>query len=117
MKPIPTAGILKLLPGAAAAALLLGVPAWPQDQSERPPEEQQAPREADAAEPAAGEAAASADGSEAEAEAAEAEGPAVVLDADEESVLDDQTFEGEDEDFIPTEEIPVDTPIPFPTDI
>ncbi len=34
-----------------------------------------------------------------------------------ESVLDDQTYEGEDDGFIPSEEVPVDEPIPFPTDI
>ena len=45
-----------------------------------------------------------------------AEGP-VVVEVEEGGVLDDQTFEGEDDDFIPSEEIPVDQPIPFPTDI
>ncbi len=34
-----------------------------------------------------------------------------------ESVLDDQTYEGDDDVFIPSEEVPVDEPIPFPTDI
>lgn len=45
-----------------------------------------------------------------------ANGP-VVVEVEEGGVLDDQTFEGEDDDFIPSEEIPVDQPIPFPTDI
>jgi hypothetical protein len=31
--------------------------------------------------------------------------------------LDDQTYEGDDDVFVPTEEIPADEPIPFPTDI
>ena len=31
--------------------------------------------------------------------------------------LDDQTYEEDDDDFIPTEEIPADEPIPFPTNI
>ncbi|HEX2139322.1 MAG TPA: hypothetical protein VHG33_06390 [Woeseiaceae bacterium] len=47
----------------------------------------------------------------------EAAGGPVVLDEEEGSVLDDQTFEGEDDDFIPTEQIQIDQAIPFPTDI
>lgn len=47
----------------------------------------------------------------------DAGGPLIVLDEEEGSVIDDQTFEGEDDDFIPTEQIPVDEPIPFPSDI
>ena len=31
--------------------------------------------------------------------------------------LDDQTYEGDDDVFVPTEEIPADEPIPFPSDI
>jgi hypothetical protein len=38
-------------------------------------------------------------------------------DPEEKTVLDDQTFEGEDDEFIPTEEIPLSEPIPFPVDI
>ena len=34
-----------------------------------------------------------------------------------ETGLDDQTYEEEDDDFVPTVEIPVDTPIPFPSNI
>lgn len=33
------------------------------------------------------------------------------------SDLDEQTYEEDDDDFVPTEEIPADVPIPFPTDI
>jgi hypothetical protein len=33
------------------------------------------------------------------------------------SDLDDQTYEEDDDGFVPTEEIPADEPIPFPTDI
>jgi hypothetical protein len=33
------------------------------------------------------------------------------------SDLDDQTYESDDDDFVPTEEIPADEPIPFPSDI
>lgn len=36
-----------------------------------------------------------------------------VEDAD----LDEQTYEQDDDDFIPTEEIPADEPIPFPSNI
>jgi|TARA_B110000263_G_scaffold208357_1_gene190012 hypothetical protein len=31
--------------------------------------------------------------------------------------IDDQTYEEADDDFIPSEEIPADEPIPFPTNI
>ncbi len=44
-------------------------------------------------------------------------GPLVLGDGPDDSVLDDQTYGGEDDDFIPSEEIPVDEPIPYPTDI
>jgi hypothetical protein len=33
------------------------------------------------------------------------------------SDLDEQTYEEDDDDFIPTEEIPADEPIPFPSNI
>ena len=43
-------------------------------------------------------------------------------DEDEEDELDDsdldiQTYEEDDDDFVPTEEVPADEPIPFPTNI
>lgn len=44
------------------------------------------------------------------------DGP-LVVEAEDGSVLDDQTYSGEDDDFIPSQEIPVDEPIPFPSDI
>ena len=34
-----------------------------------------------------------------------------------ETGLDDQTYEEDDDDFVPTMEIPADTPIPFPSNI
>jgi hypothetical protein len=37
-------------------------------------------------------------------------------DADD-SDLDEQTYEEDDDDFVPTEEIPADEPIPFPSNI
>lgn len=33
------------------------------------------------------------------------------------SDLDEQTYEEDEDDFVPTEEIPVDQPIPFPSNI
>jgi hypothetical protein len=53
-----------------------------------------------------------ADGSE----AAE-DGPAIDLDDPEFADLDQQTYEEDDDDFVPTEEIPADEAIPFPSDI
>lgn len=55
-----------------------------------------------------------------------AEEPANTADADagdveadeiDDSDLDLQTYEEDDDDFVPTEEIPADEPIPFPTNI
>ena len=85
----------------------------PEDDSEGPAAEAAAAGEA-VEDAAAGDTAAG----ESPDEGAEnpAEG-AVVVEVEEGGVLDDQTFEGEDDDFIPSEEIPIDQPIPFPTDI
>lgn len=33
------------------------------------------------------------------------------------SDLDEQTYESDDDEFVPTEEIPADEPIPFPSNI
>lgn len=46
-------------------------------------------------------------------EVAEPVAPENVDDAD----LDLQTYEEDDDDFVPTEEIPADEPIPFPSNI
>ncbi len=35
----------------------------------------------------------------------------------EDEALDEQTYEEDEDVFVPTEEIPADEPIPFPTDI
>lgn len=41
-----------------------------------------------------------------------------IVDADfEDTALDEQTYEEDDDDFIPSEEIPADEPIPFPSNI
>jgi hypothetical protein len=101
-----------LVPAVVMLALLAGPPAWSQDPAaEAPPGEENtdgadgepASAAPETAEPAAG-----------EAESDEG-GPDVGL--DESPELDQQTYEGDDDDFIPTEEIPVGQSIPFPTDI
>lgn len=78
--------------------LLPGLSAWSQDQgttTEAPVAE-----DASAEVPAAG----------------EADQEAPDEDADD-ADLDEQTYERDDDVFVPTEEIPVDESIPFPTDI
>lgn len=57
-----------------------------------------------------------------EAETATVDEPDVGTDVQddeplEESDLDSQTYEEDDDDFVPTEEIPADEPIPFPSNI
>ena len=39
------------------------------------------------------------------------------LDELDDADLDEQTYEEDDDDFVPTQEIPSDVPIPFPTNI
>ncbi len=36
---------------------------------------------------------------------------------DEDADLDEQTYQADEDDFVPTEEIPADEPIPFPSNI
>jgi hypothetical protein len=82
-------------------AILFAGPAWSQ---EEPPA-----TTTDAAEPATE-----------VAEVAEVpEEPKVADDAAEtdDSDLDVQTYEEDEDDFVPTEEIPTDEPIPFPSNI
>jgi len=52
--------------------------------------------------------------SETDAAAAEDELRDEILDDDD---LDEQVYEDDDDDFVPTEEIPADEPIPFPSNI
>ncbi len=41
-----------------------------------------------------------------------------IVDPDlDDSDLDEQTYEEDDDDFVPSEEIPADVPIPFPSNI
>ena len=42
---------------------------------------------------------------------------AATEDEIDDSDLDEQTYEEDDDDFVPTEEIPADEPIPFPSNI
>ncbi|HEX7718495.1 MAG TPA: hypothetical protein VF389_01715 [Woeseiaceae bacterium] len=79
--------------------LLLGMSAWSQDQgaSAGAPVADEAPTDAPAAD-------------EADPETPDDENSD---DAD----LDEQSYERDDDVFVPTEEIPVDESIPFPTDI
>jgi hypothetical protein len=95
-----------ILAGFVTIVLLAGSPARSQD-----PADEDAPAEENA-DDAAGEG--SGEPASAEAEGDEG-GPAVGL--DEIPELDRQTHEQDDDDFVPTEEIPVDQSIPFPTDI
>jgi len=41
----------------------------------------------------------------------------VADEAVDDSDLDEQSYEEDDDDFVPTEEIPADEPIPFPSNI
>lgn len=55
----------------------------------------------------------------AEGAAAETDEEASEVEADEvdDSDLDEQTYEDDEDDFVPTQEIPSDEPISFPTNI
>lgn len=96
--------MLKLL-AILAMALFLGRAALPQEQAGAQADVEEEPEQQEPQEPEPG---------------TEQEEDGAADDADpefDESVLDDQTYEGEDDGFIPSEEVPVDEPIPFPTDI
>jgi hypothetical protein len=86
----------KLLP-TLLVAFLIASPAWPQ----------QVESGSDAA-PAAAEVT--------EPEVTEPEQAEEVAEIDD-SDLDLQTYEEDDDDFVPSEEIPADVPIPFPSNI
>lgn len=51
-----------------------------------------------------------------DADAADESVPIIDPDFDD-SALDEQTYEEDDDDFVPSEEIPADEPIPFPSNI
>ena len=50
-------------------------------------------------------------------EAPDAAGDGIDPELFEDTELDEQTYEEDEDEFIPTEEIPADEPIPFPTNI
>jgi len=56
-------------------------------------------------------------GETAETDVPEAEAETAEEDEVDDSDLDEQGYEEDDDDFVPTEEIPADEPIPFPTNI
>lgn len=87
-------------------ALFLAGPAWAQETesgsvSGEPPESEVAAIGGEAAEP------------DETAEQEQSEEADEIDDAD----LDEQTYEEDEDDFVPSEEIPVDQPIPFPSNI
>ena len=81
-------------------AMILAFPAWTQE------------------DPSSGQ---PADTAEAETDDTTAAAATAEEDAAEEEIddsdLDEQTYEEDDDDFVPTEEIPADEPIPFPSNI
>ncbi len=78
-------------------AFFLVGPAWPQEVEAG---SEAAPSTNEAAEPEV-------------PEAEQADAAAEIDDSD----LDVQTYEEDDDDFVPSEEIPADVPIPFPSNI
>ncbi len=78
--------------------LILALPAWAQ-------QEEAAEQATDTEEAASGAAGVG--------EAGEVTDEEEIDDSD----LDEQTYEADDDDFVPTEEIPADEPIPFPSNI
>ncbi len=105
------------LAGAALAQQGGGAPAGEEDEPAATTGADGPAAEAEAAQAEGGETGAPADGEPAGDGGAAGEDGPLVVDEEEGSVLDDQTFEGEEDDFIPSQEIPVDEPIPFPSDI
>jgi hypothetical protein len=95
------------------AILLAATLAWSAWAQEETPAEEAADSElSDDAAEASGE---PADSGEVEDDDAPYEG--VLEEAFEDASLDEQTYEDDDDDFVPTEEIPADEPIPFPSNI
>jgi hypothetical protein len=56
-------------------------------------------------------------GDDADEAASENDDPVIDLDDPDFADLDRQSYEEDDDDFVPTEEVPADEAIPFPTDI
>ena len=82
--------------------MILAIPAWTQEEESS----------AEPAQEAAGNAV---------PELAPGEDSETASETDDEEIddsdLDDQSYEEDDDDFVPTEEIPADEPIPFPSNI
>lgn len=79
-------------------SLLVAVPSWAQDEGPEPDATESSQDEAE---------------TEADSEGTTAEEESVI----DETGLDEQGFSDEDNDFRPSEDIPADQSIPFPTDI
>ncbi len=92
--------------------LATALPAFAQEASPQSEETVPAESEADADADAA-----VADGDEPDAETDDEDEPDIDLDDPAFADLDEQNYEEPEDDFIPTEEIPADQAIPFPTDI
>ena len=98
-------------------SLLLAGPAWAQDETGATEPE----RTGDAGD--AGETAvvgnpeeAGEDDADEEADA-QSDEPVLVDPEFDDEAIDEQTYEEDDDDFVPSEEIPADEPIPFPSNI
>ena len=111
-------------------ALLLAGPAWPQDEPSagmagQPVEAEDVADEEEDPADAVGDAGeiddedeAGVDDVTAETAGDETEEADAIVDPDfEDEDLDVQTYEEDDDDFVPSEEIPADEPIPFPSNI
>ena len=100
----------RMILALVAAAGLYFAPVLAQQQdpaAQHDPADPAAEQESVPADPAAG---------NAEGDDDETGDPAADPELDD-SDLDQQTYESDDDDFVPTEEIPADEPIPFPSDI
>ncbi len=101
-------------------ALVLAAPLWAQEDTGdvEEPAAAEVAESGESGEPAtvggAAEAVEPAEGDEADAE----EETTLIVDPEfDNEALDEQTYEEDDDDFVPSEEIPADEPIPFPSNI
>lgn len=104
-------------------SLLLAAPAWAQDESgdveepasadtEEAAESDEAGETGEVGEPDEPEEAAADDEAEADDEVSQ------IIDPEfDDAGLDEQSYEEDDDDFVPSQEIPADEPIPFPSNI
>jgi hypothetical protein len=96
-------------------ALVLAGPAWPQEETTAgEAEEPDSMETGDAQETGDSDEAGDVAGIDEADEVADA----AIVDPDfDDDELDEQTYEEDDDDFVPSEEIPADEPIPFPSNI